>query len=111
MIVPGRGGMDGATALVDKAIELAGPTTVNAQRTLIITFTHSASITGLCERFKGGKGVLEGHEDGVVDGGEEVARLEACLKWGKGRKGVDDEMHTLRCSTLPYITHDVCSQL
>lgn len=78
MIVPGRGGMDGATALVDKAIELAGPTTVNAQRTLIITFTHSASITGLCERFKGGKGVLEGHEDGVVDGGEEVARLEAC---------------------------------
>lgn len=30
---------------------------------------------------------------------------------GEGRKGVDDEMHILRRNTLPYITHDVCSQL
>jgi hypothetical protein len=72
--------VDGATALVDKAIELAGPTTVNSQRALVITTTRSAGIAGLREGFKGRKGVLVGHEDGVVDGGKEVARLEACLR-------------------------------
>jgi hypothetical protein len=38
----------------------------------------------LREGFEGGESILVGHEDGVVNSREEVARLEACLL---GREG------------------------
>lgn len=79
MIVPGCGGVEGSAVLRDEAEELARAAAVDPEFGLIVAAACGAGITGLDERLECRKGVFEWDKDSVVDGGDEVARLKACL--------------------------------